>query len=184
MVNCDENGVRYGIISAHSLHPDVVFNLCYGSQARDVSYEAAEEEAKAQAEREADNIEEEVRIAAAERDYALLTSDSLMEKEVEAAYERLGFDGREDYVEATVSRLIDDFQCEEPVYAGTLDDVKYRTTWLGGACLVWVFYSPHKGHFRGCSPCVPHAADLDNPDEYGVEGYDVPTDWRYSNESN
>ena len=36
-----ETGIRYGIISANSLHPDVIDNLCYGAQATDVRYEEA-----------------------------------------------------------------------------------------------------------------------------------------------
>ncbi len=36
-----ETGIRYGYISANSLHPDVVDTLCYGTQAVDKSYEAA-----------------------------------------------------------------------------------------------------------------------------------------------
>jgi len=39
--NMDSKGIRYGYISARSLHPDVVDELCYGSQATDVYYEEA-----------------------------------------------------------------------------------------------------------------------------------------------
>lgn len=184
MVNCDEHGVRYGIISANSLHPDVVHDLCYGSQAKDLSYEAAREDATNEAEKAAEAVEEDVKIAVAERDYALLSNDNFMEKEVDAAYERLGFDGREDFIEHHVEREMEHLQIEEPIYAGTLDDVRYRATWIGGALNFWVFYSPYKSRFQQCSPVVPNAANLDHPDEDGAMGYDVPTEWRWNDESN
>lgn len=73
----------------------------------------------------------------------------------------------------------DDWQPDEPVHEGELDGVKYRTTWVGGALCVWVFFSPHITKARLCSPCVPNCGDLDSLDaENGVECYDVPPTWR------
>lgn len=70
---------------------------------------------------------------------------------------------------------------DEPIIEGELDGVKYRTSWLGGALHFWIFESPHTDFFQPCSPCVPGAADLDSPSKNGIEGYDVPADWRYPN---
>lgn len=70
---------------------------------------------------------------------------------------------------------------DEPIIEGELDGVKYRTSWLGGALNFWIFESPHVGHFQQCSPCVPGAANLDQPCEDGIKGYDVPAGWRYPN---
>lgn len=36
---------------------------------------------------------------------------------------------------------------------------------------VWVFKSPYITHCRECSPCAPHAGDLDAPCESGVPTY-------------
>lgn len=72
----------------------------------------------------------------------------------------------------------DSYNPDEPVHEGTRDGVDYRTSWLGGALNLWVFFSPHVGRFRPCNPCVPGAADLNSPDPDGIEGYDVPPDWR------
>lgn len=74
--------------------------------------------------------------------------------------------------------LCDDFYDDEPVHEGEHDGVKYRTTWLGGAPLVWIFESPVVGRYAPCSPCVPGAGDLDTPREDGIECYDVPAEWR------
>lgn len=75
------------------------------------------------------------------------------------------------------------YECDEPVYEGKTDGVKWRTTWLGGAPLLWVFESPHITRARPCSPCVPNAGDLDNLDpEHGVETYTVPAEWLYTPE--
>lgn len=43
--NVNENtGIRYGIISANSLHPDLVDTLMYGTSAKDVHFEEAKSE--------------------------------------------------------------------------------------------------------------------------------------------
>lgn len=71
-----------------------------------------------------------------------------------------------------------DFQQDEPVHKGEYQGVQYRTSWLGGALHVWVFYSDQTGLYQECSPCVPGAGNLDQPDENGVMTYSVPDDWR------
>lgn len=72
----------------------------------------------------------------------------------------------------------DEYHCEEPNISGTLEGVDYAASWLGGALHFWVFHSERESTFRQCSPCVPGAADLDNPDSDGIVGYDVPQEWR------
>ena len=71
-------------------------------------------------------------------------------------------------------------ECEEPIYEGVYEGVRYSTTWIGGAIHVWVFESPETGHYAECSPCVPYAGNLDCPDPEGVVCYDVPSGWRDS----
>lgn len=72
----------------------------------------------------------------------------------------------------------DSWYDDEPVHEFDLDGVKGRTTWLGGALMVWVFESPYLTKTALCSPCVPNCGDLDSPSEDGEECYDVPPDWR------
>ena len=67
---------------------------------------------------------------------------------------------------------------DEPIHEGTMDGVKYRTSWLGGALHVWIFKSPHLDYFQECSPCVPRAGNLNCQDFDGVLAYDVPKEWR------
>jgi hypothetical protein len=173
-----ETGIRYGYISAQSIHPDVLYDLIYAI-GTDLTYEAAKAEAQAIAERQADDIEEEVRIAIAEaggftdREY-----EHVLEDWTSLAYERLGFDCREDYVENSVECAMDDVYIEEPIIEFEYKGVKGRTSWLGGALNLWIFESPILGMYRVCSPCVPNAGNLDQPSEWGVLTYDVPADWR------
>lgn len=85
----------------------------------------------------------------------------------------------EELAEGYMQDFADSYECYEPIIEGEIDGVKYRTSWLGGALHFWIFESPHVGHFQQCSPCVPGAANLDQPCEDGIKGYDVPADWRY-----
>ena len=87
-----ETGIRYGYISAQSIHPDILDTIMY-SVGTDLSFNEAELEAKAEIEREAEEIEEEARIAIAERGgYTDREAEDALEEEIEAAYNRLGYD--------------------------------------------------------------------------------------------
>lgn len=107
--------------------------------------------------------------------------DEYMEKqkadwmEIEGSLDNFPYDEFEEYFEHTYEG------CDEPIIEGEINGVKYRTFWLGGALHFWIFESPHIGLFQPCSPCVPGAADLDNPSNNGIKGYDVPDSWRYPN---
>lgn len=147
-----ETGIRYGIISANALHGDVIDNI--QNMGRDLHYE----EAKADLEKQADALEEEVRIGMAEDDPSIVGNEEIEESRIEAAYEARGYQDREDFI----GKQLEQFQDEEPVHEFEIDGVKGRTTWLGGALLVWVFFSPHMTRVQLCSPCVPNCGDLDN----------------------
>lgn len=95
-----------------------------------------------------------------------------------AQYEGIPEDERQDWIDEKVEREMEYLEIGEPVFEGDLDGVKYRTFWLGGSHHLFILESPVIGTFRLCSPCVPNAADLSNPDPNGYEGYDVPADWR------
>jgi len=146
-----ETLIRYGIISANSLDPEVVNDI--QMHGKDVHYEEAKEELWADIKR-------------ACGDY-MSDADS------------------DDVADLAVERMGDHWQDDEPVHEFDIDcpgygRVKGRTTWLGGALLVWIFESPFIVRARVCSPCVPGAGDLDHIDiEDGVDCYDVPNDWRY-----
>lgn len=82
--------------------------------------------------------------------------------------------------ESAVQRFWDQYEDYEPEISGTLDGVKYRTSWLGGALNFFILESPHTtDKARLASPCVPNAAILDSLDG-SVTGYNVPDDWRRS----
>lgn len=78
----------------------------------------------------------------------------------------------------TLDDRLSDVYIDEPIVEGECEGVKYRTSWLGGALLFWIFESPRIGLYSECSPCCPNAGDLDSPNDDGVECYDVPKEWR------
>lgn len=162
-----DTGIAYGYISANALHGDIVDELQMNGE--DPHYAGAMKEAQREFARNKDvqaemAAEEELTLSDHDEDYAFENTLAwLVENWEGSKYEQ---------------RFNDDYQPDEPIHEGTKDGVKYRTSWLGGALNVWVFESPYTGHFDACSPCVPGAANLDCPNPDGIEGYDVPPDWR------
>jgi hypothetical protein len=67
---------------------------------------------------------------------------------------------------------------EELEVQGCFENVRYVTSWLGGALNFFILESPHITHKAGkASPCVPNAAILDTL-AGSITGYDVPNNWR------
>jgi hypothetical protein len=60
---------------------------------------------------------------------------------------------------------------------GEEDGIKMMLSSLGGAPLLWVFFSPYLDMVRLCSPCVPNAGDLDSPDGQGYQCYALNPEW-------
>lgn len=195
MINTSpDTGIRFGVIACNSLNQDLVQDLFYGSQATDLSYKAAYDEAKAQAEHDYECMLEDAKIAAAETDYHMLDSD--LESWVWDYFDQQNrsYD-REEFVDQELERFSDICQIEEPTIKGVLDGVSYEIGWLGGAPLLWVLDGPEGNARQLCSPCVPNAANLDGgfvldceipvgPDGYPTEDHDngfpcycVPRDW-------
>lgn len=153
-----DTGIAYGYISANQMDPDTVQWLLYDA-GTDLSYEEALADLRFEVERAADEI------------------DSFLERGIEAAYERLGYAGREDYVDTRVESESEAIQIDEPIIEGECEGVKYRTSWLGGALHFFIFESPVISKCRPCSFCVPNAGDLGSEGDY--EAYGVPEDWLY-----
>ena len=146
-----ETCIRYGIISANNLHPEIV-----------------------------DEIQRTGRNVLFEDGY----------KEMDAALRR-ALDGHMpgwavDDVAELAWQLYEGQEFDEPVHEFKIECpgfgfVEGRTTWLGGALMVWIFKSPFTGAYEMCSPCVPGCGNLDAPwpGTNGEVCYDVPADWRY-----
>ena len=170
-----KTNIRYSCVYLNSLDSDLASDLWMNAE--NLSEAEAYAELKSEIERDAESIEEEVRIAIAERDYAMLSNDRYMEDEVEAAYNRLGYNDREDYIDTRLELESERIQIEEPTLAGTCEGVRYEISWLGGAPLLWVLESPIISKARLCSPCCPNAGDLNSLDDDGYECYGIPADW-------
>lgn len=156
--NQDEHGIRYTMYSMNDIDSEMLEILLY-QEGKNLSDEAAykEEEARQRAEWEARCEKACVEAQDEERDPP--TFDDF---EVN----------------------LDDFNyvdIDEPIIEGTYQDVHYRTVWLGGAQMLWVFKSPIIGHFNLCSPCAPGACDGGRPTPRadGFLGYAVPPGWLF-----
>lgn len=180
-----ETGIRYGTIYLNHLDSDVANDLWYSG--KNVSEENAYAELKSEIERDANAIEEEVSLTVWQNDAALFTDPDYMAAKIEAAYARLGYDDRDDYIDTRLELESENIQIDEPTISGTYKnpwdeegvEIEYAISHLGGAPLLWVFKSPIISKARLCSPCVPNAGDLDSLDDDGYECYGIPDDWRH-----
>lgn len=146
-------GIPYGTIYLHHLDPDLAQDL-YFNYGEDISYKEAVEEMRAQIARE------------------------MRDEEENGECPTRSLDDFNDELDERVEARIEGIYINEPTIEGEYEGVKYMISWLGGAPLLWVFYSPYTGSYARCSPCVPGAGDLETPDEFGIQCYDVPPDWR------
>ena len=151
LVNRDEYGVRYTVFSMNYLNQDLVDELWYGPQAKDLTYIEVEKDVRAEVTAYVD---------------AEIEEGTLDESE------------RYDEIEYRVEREMENVQIEEPTIEGEYEGVQYHISWLGGAPMLWVFQSPLIGKFALCSPCCPGSTDGDSEGEY--EGYDIPSTWKES----
>jgi hypothetical protein len=193
MTNCNpQTGIRYGVIAFNSLASWAYDDLWYGPNARDLTYEDALEELKADAQKAYGDYLEQAETAAAEADPGMSSEDRAKFVETWFDDNNIAFD-EEVFVEIYRDQYRDRIEIDEPVIEGEVDGVKYRISWLGGAPLLWVFEGPLGVANRLCSPCVPGAADLDGgftlADEMAAgedysrmhECYCVPRSWLSSN---
>lgn len=64
---------------------------------------------------------------------------------------------------------------EEFVYEDSHGN-KFQLGYLGGASLIWIINSDLVERCNKCSPCVPGAGDLDNPNKNGtIVAYTIPS---------
>lgn len=146
-------GVPFGYISASKLDSEVVDQLMFGHQARNLSWE--------------EFLKEFLR-----EQRAAFESASADELE-SSLYSDYGV-----FDEAYATEVAGDhYMGEEERIEGELDGVKYCTSWLGGALHFYIFESPVIAKCRPCSFCVPNAGDLGSEGDY--EAYGVPEDWLY-----
>ncbi len=154
--NTAPNGTAYGYVAAQDLDSDLVHELMYGAQARNLSEIAAEGE---EASRQRMQWEE-----ACENEAVHCQENNLPAP----IHEDFEFDPPEG------------FDIEEPTIEGVKDGVFYTSSWLGGALNFFIIDSPHTtDEAHRASPCVPGAGILKHPSARcgGVTSFDVPADW-------
>jgi hypothetical protein len=182
MVNCSPNGVRFGVISFNALKDWCNEDLFYGNQARDLSWEAAVEELKAEARAAYGNYLEQAHIAAAEVDHGMGEEDH--GKFLAQWFDEQGVEfDEDDFISDYVERNAEILQIDEPIIEGELDGVQYRISWLGGAPLVFLCGGLQGWGRELCSPCVPGAVQGDagfsevETDDFCYPCYIVPKEW-------
>ncbi len=170
-------GIRYGYIRGDSIDPDQLHHLLYERGAKDLSWEAARDEIRKEAERMADEVEEQVSIHISEVDPNMYERDreEMEERLLEEAWDKRGFSCRDDFIDARVEAQLELIEIDEPIVEGTNDGVHWRTSWLGGALNLFIFDSPVIVKCALCSICVPNAGNLDSLGDY--ETYGVPVEW-------
>lgn len=182
-------GIRYGVISFNSLQPWCNDDLFNGPTARDLSYEDALLQLKAEAGVEYDKVMERC-----DKLHGDKMAADVLDLLAQAFFEAEGLEYDHDaFVERYIEEARENIQIDEPIIEGEYDGVKYRISWLGGAPLLWVLEGPIGYVNRLCSPCVPNAADLDSGFitgcgegssedhaktlEQGFRSYVVPVSW-------
>ena len=147
-----ETGIHFGVISGHSLDPDVLCAI--QDKIFDLEYQAAYK----------DHLKKLLQDVICDSDG--LTIQQMIDKC--EAYD----------IDPDLDCFADYFDCCEP--CGTINHEKLiiEFTWLGGAPLIIVRESPFVTFANPCSTCVPNAGDLDNLDPDGVECYAVPENWK------
>lgn len=148
MINCAENGIRYGTIYLNRLHPDIANDLF--NNGVNVSEQEAYDDC----------------VSAVTSEAAEIESEDL---------ESMGYSDSDDYIQDRVEELMGGYYVDEPRIEGEYEGVKYVIDWLGGAPLLWVISSPFVVKCGLCSPCVPNAGDLGSVGDY--EAYGIPDDW-------
>jgi hypothetical protein len=147
-----ETGIAYGYISARALDADVVEALFQNGT---------------------DPIAEEAyKVWRATKADMLMDTDATIEN-IEQATEA---------ADELSHEFWEGWDTDEPQTDGEYCGVTFASSYLGGALNFFILKSPViTEHARLASPCVPNAGILDTLDG-SVQAYDVPADWRYTEE--
>ena len=70
----------------------------------------------------------------------------------------------------------DEDQEDSEIKGFSYDQEGYSLWYSPDSSFLWVFKSPITTHCAFCSPCVPGAGDLDNPNKHGVITYALAPD--------
>lgn len=148
-VNRDaETGIRYGMISQHSVMPEALDDVY--THGDDLGYLESREKMKAAIV---------AAIESAIADYAEIDHDEACRMAGEIAD----------------SDLVIMHDCDESgPFAYSEGELNIQTT---SACDLWVFKSPYFTHAQFCSPCVPGAGNLDTYCASGPKTYCLGHDW-------
>lgn len=160
-------GIRYGVISQNSLDPYALSDLW--DQARDLSYEAAVEDAKHRIILALDGENPRTALGLVLRDFlrgerAVELGDFIFELDDDPRHIN-----REAAWEIVEQDFNDSYECDQRDWLYELDDYRVENCLISD---VIVLKSPYYTFAQFCSPCVPGAANLNSP----YNGSDVPSE--------
>jgi hypothetical protein len=167
-----ESGIRYGVISANNVPwlEEKIFN-----NGESISYREAVKELRSRIERFIDEPESLREILL--HDYYLTTYSVDDVLQLIAEYDQ------DEYTEETIDGVMDlileeiNLEFDEEIREYHTDEEHYIMDWLGGAQMIWALKSPVLTKVNLCSPCVPNAGNLEDPNEEGYECYAVEPDY-------
>jgi len=154
-VNMDEEGIHYGVIPMNELEPYLMWE-CLQDAIMCAEGEAFEAN--------------------------WLDGDCLFQAWFPEEYERWEEEEDEDEKENIMTSAQYKCQDMDTDYHPHVELEYEGVTMISSDELLFVKNSPHKGMYALCSPCMPNAGNLMEPDEDGVETHDVPKEWRRDNE--
>lgn len=157
-------GIRYGVISPHSVNPDAYENI--RSNGDNLSYKAAVEEAQASIAGALEDVLDDMGALPYVSKYVPTKTDKARrDKALAGVVESVWNEVEQDWN--------DRYEEDNDTYRYEQDGYVLETSSLG----VYVIRSPFYTFARFCSPCCPGAGNLDSPDTDGVKTYCLGADW-------
>lgn len=157
-------GIRYGVISPHSLNPDAVSDIY--DQGENQTYQAAVADAKAAIACVLEPVLEDLGVLPYVGKYAPRDEDKAKRATAVAAVV-------DDVWEGIEQDWNDQYTEEDDCYLYSRDGYVIQTSSLG----LYVIKSPFYTLTAYCSPCAPGAGNLDAPDAAGVRTYCLGAEW-------
>jgi hypothetical protein len=157
-------GIRYGVISQHSIAPEASEDISSGGE--NLTYAAAVREAKETIARALRGPLDEFGVLPYVSKYAPTDRQKTEQnKTLDSIVESVWDDIEQDFN--------DQYQPDSETYRYESDGYVLETTDLG----VYVIKSPFFTFCTFCSPCCPGAGDLDSPNADGVKTYCLGAEW-------
>jgi len=158
-VNMDEEGIHYGVIPKNALSTDIMWCGGVGDALQDAEMEMFE----------------------ANWVKGRCLFDALV-PDIYWKWKSTSDEGQKEELEVEARERLEVMEIDITDVVGAVEFVYEGVTMISSDELLFVKNSPHKGMYALCSPCMPNAGNLMEPDKNEVETHDVPKEWRRDHE--